>query len=588
MTATRPWAFWACGEYRGVLPDGRTKPADESAREHWRVEAGGRVEVAAPRNGWASLRVVVEGAGQFAPACRLDGEGIRCDLYREFYHKMADQDVWYADALVPIEPGTPLVLPDPDNRVPDQTAQGIWVDLFVARDAEVGPHTGRLVLTADGEALAIDLAINVLDLTYPDEDCIYLDHNSYGSTFLQKQYPTTVPAQEGPGQIDAFIDLIHKYHALIFEHHGIYHQLGFGHSGVTSNLFAPGAEGEGRNRHLTDWRIYDRHYGPLCDGSAFDGCRRKAMPIYAIYTPFTPAWPADYVGFGGEGYEVELINGLRDFDAHFRENGWTNTILEYFFNHKKRFRYFGWDGDEPRYATDDVYWRRYRRILDKAVSGSPVLWKFRSDSSWMMKEHWTTLADVVDFWVCGGFVDAWEKEAHEGPMARGDVVWTYSGGTGVADPSADIIQYAYRTWIRDFTGNVNWLTTNPGSDPWFNCDGARTAMMYTGDRFGIDGPIPSIRLKVQRNAMQDINLLERVAQARGKDAVKADLIPTIPIELWHPPTKGQLELPPHEWTSAVYGRSVEPDQREVKSIDPLWWDAVRTYARTNAQEVSRG
>ena len=108
--------------------------------------------------------------------------------------------------------------------------------------------------------------------------------------------------------------------------------------------------------------------------------------------------------------------------------------------------------------------------------------------------------------------------------------------------------------------------------------------IFDTDQFNI----PSIRLKVQRNAMQDINLLQHVAEARGKDAVKADLIPTIPIALWHPPTQGQRDLPPHEWTSAVLRHPVEPDQRTAQSIDPLWWDAVRSYARTNAQEVTRG
>jgi hypothetical protein len=588
MAGKRPWALWACGEFCGVLPDGRVKPSDLTKGRHWRVEAGQRLALHAPRNGWLSFRAVVEGGGAFALTCETAGGEIVCDLYREFYHKMADKAEWYGDALVPVEPGAALQLPDPDNQAPDQSAQSFWVDLFVPAEAKVGTHSGRLVLKAGGETLAIDLALDVLDLTYPDADCVQMDHNSYGSSFLVRQYGQSVPATEGPAQDAALVKLIHAYHALVFEHHGLFHQLGFGHSGATTPLFAPRLAGDGRKRHVADWDLYDRHYGPLFDGSAFRAGVRKPQPIYSVYTPLTPNWPADYLGWGRPGYQVEWNNVLRDFDAHFRAKGWTNTRLELLFNHKKRYRYFEWDGDEPRFPRDDGYFRAYRALLDGAVGGSPVRWKFRVDSSWLMKEHWTALAGVVDFWVCGGFVDIYEQEVHAGPMARGDIVWWYGGAPGIAAASSDIVQWAYKTWIRDFDGYCNWLTTSPGDDPWFASNGAALAMMYPGERFGIAGPIPSARLKVQRNAVQDLNLLELVAQARGENVVKADLIPTIPLPLWRKPSPGQREKPPHEWTGVDFQTPSEPDQQKPEPLDPLWWQPVRHYARKHALEVSRG
>ena len=582
------WGFWACSEYRSVLPDGKIKSVDESELDHWRIEAGGQVKLTSPRNGWASLRVVAEGRGEFA--VRAEGDGtVAVDLYREFYHKMAgEEELYLPDALVPVASGATLAVPDANDPAVGQKVQSLWVDLFIPADAAVGPHAVKLVLTAGGEEQTIEVVVDALDVAYPDEDCIVLDHNCYGNSWIPGRYPNSVPTEAGDARDEAMIAITHAYHKICFEHHGLLHMVGFGHSGATKPLFAPKATGAGKTRHLTDWTTYDKHYGPLLDGSAFADCRRKARPVYAIYTPITPSWPADYLGWGQKGFDVEFTNCLKDFDAHFREKGWTETIVEYFFNHKKRYRYFAWDGDEPRYARDDVYWKKFGELLWKAVEGSPVKWKFRSDSSWMQAEHWKTLAGVVNFWVNGGFIRWFEKEVHEGPMARGDIVWTYSGGPGVPDASSDIIQNAYKTWIRDFTGNCNWLTTDCGREPWTNNDGAQTGLMYPGEKFGIFGPIASSRLKVQRNAMQDINLLEIVAQSRGKDKVKADLIPTIPIELWDSKPSGIRELPPDEWCKENLESDIEPNEMKADKIDPLWWQAVRDYARKNAQEVNRG
>ena len=56
-------------------------------------------------------------------------------------------------------------------------------------------------------------------------------------------------------------------------------------------------------------------------------------------------------------------------------------------------------------------------------------------------------------------------------------------------------------------GYVRWLTTAPGKDPWFQFEGGGEALVYPGDRFGVEGPIASIRLKIERNAVQDVTLL---------------------------------------------------------------------------------
>ena len=104
------------------------------------------------------------------------------------------------------------------------------------------------------------------------------------------------------------IDLLHAYHRIFYEHRGVFHQLGYGHAGKVGPEFAPRLEGSGKTRRIADWTLYDRHYGPLFDGSAFASTRRGAKPIPFVYLPINPEWPASQLWWGEPGYEREFVN----------------------------------------------------------------------------------------------------------------------------------------------------------------------------------------------------------------------------------------------------------------------------------------
>ena len=92
--------------------------------------------------------------------------------------------------------------------------------------------------------------------------------------------------------------------------------------------------------------------GPLFDGTAFSASRRGPRPIPFVYLPINPEWPASYEFWGERGYEAEFVNVLSEMEHHFREKGWTHTNFEVFFNHKKRYKGFPWDGDEVRFQKE--------------------------------------------------------------------------------------------------------------------------------------------------------------------------------------------------------------------------------------------
>lgn len=571
-------------------PFGKPKPTDVSEQLPRVVDTKGNIVLRAARNGYVSFRVLVRGKGEYRLSISMRG-GIEADLFRAWYHRMAPKEnepvAWWSDALVPAREAQSFYLPDPHNAIDGQVMQEFWVDLFVPRDAKVGKTTGHVRIKSAGrEDTSIGIVVNVLDHVIPDEPCITMDHNSYSCRWLSDMYPSVFSrALSGDRFWEAAIRLLHDYHRLVYEHRGLLHNLGYGHSSAFDPIYGPRAVGSGHEKRLVDWHYYDRHYGPLLDGSAFakpaTGApppRRAARPIWGVYTPINANWPASYLHWGERGYEVEFIRGLREFDAHLREKGWTTSHVELFFNHKKRFRWFEWDGDEPKYLKDIAYHVRMAEMWADAVTGSPVNWVYRMDASWQMKQQFSRLAGHRNFWVCGGF-HRWYREELRAVQERGDIVWWYGGSPPVQAASSAILRYAYETWGRSLDGYCAWLTTNPGPDPWFNCTGANTGCIYPGDRFGIKGPIPSIRLKIQRNGIQDLDLLDHALKSTGTIKTARDkLAQMIPLRLWTKPPRTALELPPEDWTSQNLREEHEPEHEEKAKLDPAWWQLVRAQA----------
>jgi len=103
--------------------------------------------------------------------------------------------------------------------------------------------------------------------------------------------------------------------------------------------------------------------------------------------------------------------------------------------------------------------------------------------------------------------------------------------------------------------------------------------MYPGDRFGIPGPIPSIRLKLQRNAVQDINLIDARARAAGRLVeVRRQAAERIPVRLWEVPPEVLTTRPPEEWDSRNLQGSQDDAMARHEALDPLWWADVREIA----------
>lgn len=542
--------------------------------EHQRPDPFGGI-VEADRTGEASpvklLKVARGGYASFhvaTDAMDIDAKSkLTVDVYREWFHRNKDDGKYYPDALIPATRRLG------DNKVPGQKVRAFWVDVWVPSTQKAGRYPLRI---SAGRSVAT-LTIQVLPSTIPAGDVLTLDHNSYGTSWMFRQYPQTLPKDDEA----ALIRLIHAYHRVFYEHRGDFHQLGYGHGGKVGPEFAPQLEGTGRGKHIANWDRYDRHFGPLLDGSAFRDTRRGSKPIPYVYLPITPEWPASFLWWGEPGYEVEFTKVVGEMEKHFREKGWTSTYFELFFNHKKRYKAFSWDGDEVRFARDNDWVIAFRKMFDKAVpADTPVKFVTRSDTSWSMEDQFDRLKGVVNFWVAGEGMLSWYPGAVAKLKDRGDQVWSYGGTPAVTRPLATIALNPVRSWINGTQGFVRWQTVDPGDDPWFSLNGGGETLVYPGDRFGEATPLASIRLKVQRNVMQDLALAD--AKAKSSTAARDSLISALTQrfnntrpEDWQNTRPAMASTPVLDWNNVSIDETLAPFEKRFANIDGASWARVR-------------
>ncbi len=541
-------------------PFGAVVQPDAAGAQWW-----SEVKLRSARGAYVSFHLVARGADQHKLTVELP---LAAEVYREWFHFNDPDKHYYPDALVPVTLPHQFTIPDPDNRIPGQTAQAYWVDIWVPANAEPKVYRGSARLTTGSQSVTLPIEITVLPAVTPDEDVVTIDHNSYGTSWLQEQYPKTLAKA---GSDAALFQLIHAHHRLFYEHRGIFHQLGYGHAGRVGPEFAPELSGSGRAKHISSWDRFDRHYGPLLDGSAFAGTRRGARPIPWVYLPINPEWPASFLWWGEPGYEAEFVQVVSQMEQHFRERGWTRTQFEVFFNHKKRYKGFPWDGDEVRFNKDNAYFKQYHQWLNKAVpASSPVHFTMRADASWTMEEQFTELDGIIGLWVVGEDMFSWYA-AKELPRlkARGNTVWTYGGTPPVTAVSSTVTLHPLRSWITGVDGFVRWLTVAPGPDPWFHLQGAGETMVYSGERFGVAGPLASIRLKLQRNCLQDLAL-----QAISK-ADAAGQFNHLPLDQWRNTKPPLAAEPVLSWTNYTIDVANQAYGQRFRQVDPNAWQRVR-------------
>ncbi|MFH1707521.1 MAG: hypothetical protein ABIF71_06355 [Planctomycetota bacterium] len=545
-------------EFRRIDPFGAVVVKDGASAV---IYDGKTVKLEAAAGGYAAFNLGIL-PGEGAPvtvAAAFETEGVAVDFYRAWFHRNKDENKYYPDALVPVTAGTALACPAADNKVEGQTCITLWVDIWIPAALAGKTLNGKITVTdAKGTATALPVTITTGPNAIPAEDGLEADHNTYGVGWiftLAPQYAKTIP---GFRESDEYNRIFLDAHRLMYDHRAAIHDLGYNHNGNVQAIFAPQLAGEGQDKRIVSWAYFDRRYGPLCDGTAFAGSRRGPHPIPGLYLPITPEWPALLANWGEETYTTEFVNIVSAMEKHFRAKGWVNTRFEMFFNHKKRHKAFSWDGDETKFPKDNRYFKIYGDLLRKAVPAtSPVKFTFRHDASWQIENQVAELKGVVNQWILsGGCSSLWPAVIPE-LRKRGDTIWVYGGPSSIWDSSVAILGLAIQAWMKGVDGFEQWQFADAGSDPWFNCDGANTGLIFPGEQFGIRGAIPCIRLKLQRDFLQDVALAMGLHGRDASAAQAAALAGLAPAD-WSVAAKpALLDRDPVTWNNPDIGEAVK-------------------------------
>lgn len=561
-----------------VIP--RDRPGVEAARDLEADFARGPV-CRALRGGVASFQVVVttdqpsDGAktdlrlGPFTCKGASLGPSVVC---YEWPVQIAE-DEWTFEVLAPWE--AYRTAPAAARRGPLglRRHHAFWVDVPIPREAKPGTYSSQVEVAGAG---ATPVAIEVLPIELPPGPRLTVDLNSYANHILNHH----------PGLTrEELIACETSYYREAHDHRAVLHYLPYGHAGELADGYAPPLAGRGKTLRIADWSEYDRRFGPLFDGSAMAGSPGGERPIPHWYLPFNFDWPADYAYFGTRGYDQEFVQILAEFRRHIQERGWTQTNFEVFFNHKKRYRYFPYDGDERKHHPDREMFRHYRMLIDRAaamagMAGAKARIIYRTDMSWSFAHDATDdqMGPLFDLWVIGLSNFTWTRWGVEAVQARSQQAWWYGGGSGPEAPTMDSDRVTILCWRRGGDGFMpHWLCMAGDAA----LDRAEPlSLLYPGRRFGLDRALGSIRLRRYRIATETTDLLEMLGE-RGRAMV--DQLTGASDDDWWTPTPAWALWPPETMNNDMYGG--QPLANPLAECDPHTPAVIRERAM---DAVSRG
>ena len=481
-------------------------------------------------------QVTVQSAMQFEEEATKVLWKTKTDLFRDWYVKDGN---WFPEICVPLTKS--FDIPARDNAVPGQRNQSVFVEFLVPRTVKPGTYRSRITVTAEGNArLQVPVELVVNDLTLPDTLGFDISLNTYGTV----------------GQYFGMDDHTPEYRVLEREYHRMAHRhrstlaiMGYSHTGNVSTHYAPPLEGEGAKLRVADWQAWDTQFGPYLDGSAFADLPRAGVPITHFYLPFHEAWPGDirahykykatttdYPALIAEhallappieqaldsDFAQGFTNVARQFAEHFKAKNWTRTDFQFYQNDKYYYKdpktggrgTSWWLLDEPNHRDDWLALAYFDRLFaagTRPVKG--VSLPMREDIS---RPQWQRdyLDNNVDLMVVSGELFTKGPRLREMQEQWGVRLWNYGTANAVSRSNTEMEAWAIRAWLAGADAIVPWQTV--GNDENY-IKAEETALLLPGKRFGIIGPVASLRLKALRRAQQDVEYLLLLAKTKHWD-----------------------------------------------------------------------
>jgi hypothetical protein len=189
--------------------------------------------------------------------------------------------------------------------------------------------------------------------------------------------------------------------------------------------------------------------------------------------------------------------------------------------------------DEPNDAREYAIVRQQGALIKSA---DPGIARLCTEQTITSDTKWGNLYGAVDIWC--PLWGLWDEKTAIERLAKGEKLWSYTAlcqrdeGTPWWQVDMDPLNYRVPMWLSwhyDITGFLYWSSVYWGpygslkgvwEAPWFrkNFWGEGT-LLYPGQPAGINGFVPSIRLKLYREAAEDYEYMVLAAKSGKGDEV---------------------------------------------------------------------
>lgn len=563
----RVWAYGECEKAHPVSGNlleevGADRYAGAPAGEYRRgnpVWEGGTstVRLAGARNEFVAFQLCVEAISgkatniRVAPRDLTGPNGARIPAHRvrllqDWYVRDGE---WFPEVGRPLEGN--FNIPDARNGIAGQRNQSLLVELYVPHNTPAGTYQGALEVVAEGVSrFQVPLQLRVHGFTLPNSLAFAVDLNAYGP----------------PG--DAEMEL--QFQRMAHEHRATLNILGYSQAGRATEGYVPPLEGSGKSIRVKDWSEFDRRFGRYFDGSAFADLPRASVPLRHTYLPFCEGWPSDirqhyryqpttteYPALIAEHalkappveqafdaqFQDEFRAVVKEFARHFREKGWNRTEFQFYLNDKYYYKdpkqggrgSSWWLLDEPMHRDDwlalQFFGRMFRESVHEAL-GQPgpkdPQFRFRADIS---RPQWQRdwLDGLVDLMCVSGEFFRKNELCMDLQRTQGIRFWHYATGNDIQVSNLTGEAWALQAYLAGADGILPWNSL--GGDTSYD-QPTPTTILYPGERFGVHGPLASLRLKAFRRGQQDVEYLALLAQKRGwsREQLAAAVTPLINLD----------------------------------------------------------
>ncbi len=439
--------------------------------------------------------------------------GIDVTDYPPWYLRLVDAvpgPAKFYDPLVPSDApagGQPYNLAAAERLV-------VWVDLYVPRDAAADTYTGALRLTSDTHReWNLSLSLRVYDFVLPDARPLAavggFDHGVLMSAMIQRDGKGFVPSR-----IDRQNPLVRQ--GLVLMRHlmrqGHDHRLD-----LFDRRIRPDLKRDTFGKVQLDWEEYDAVVMPYLNGTAFED--RIGSPAWPM--PFCEDFPRieGYGGLSSDLYASTAAEVVTLCRQHFSKSL------------QNREQTFLWPYRGPAGPEGYEKYIQLARLARGVDAQTPILSQLPADpppqTLWKAPEDFPRLTGI--YAAPAEYFDPLGADRLARPENPLLGAWLAPGqppylpSLGVIATAADVRAIPWFAMKYRCTGLFLDEVLHWQGDIFRTAAGAETRLFYPGTPAGIEGVLPSVRLKRLRRGLQDITYLWLLRQ-RQRDAVADSII----------------------------------------------------------------